>query len=239
MRNFVLRFAGIYHDDAECRDRLVSFLEEAKARYSDPAFVALEVNDDLGGEIECQRDCLREKMETAWGSSYGALADELARLFAYEADTHRGVFPKAVTVPLDHGRLTVWNGASSLDAVTAVRTAAATLLQFCTSCIDGSSGRPDSDREKVRSALTDRRHRLECEGDVKGKLVAPEHWSDGRCMPRDQIWVERLRAAMLTGANTSDWGLVIVGARHCDSDADSVLRLLATDTSTEASIICG
>jgi hypothetical protein len=223
---FMLRMLGVYHAAPCCRSALETWVKNARARYGDPAFVMVEANFDVWDEIEHQRLILCEGLCAAWPAGHHKLAHELAGALFFEADGHRSALPGVPTIGLDDGRLTVSDEGTSIPLLDSVRMSATNKLTEYTRWIDGSND-PILDREKVLRAIRDRGEREEDEAKKSGKLLIPEQWSDGRTLPRDRVWDERIAAEIDRSTAGATWGLVVVGARHTDTGVESVRRFLA------------
>ena len=100
-----LHIAGFKHFDPTGRTRLRQWLEQLSTEHTEPpAFVAVEWDEDLFGEVKAQRASFRNLITQEWPFASPGLLDELELSLGYGGDTHTGVFPDVPVIWLDQGR---------------------------------------------------------------------------------------------------------------------------------------
>jgi hypothetical protein len=151
-----------------------------------------------------------------------AVIDELASTLMFEADAHLDVCT-AMTIWLDEGRLTVSNPDRPTELI---GEAVKSLARVCSDEYSDWLGwlDPGTPDLAILQKLSDRARGTR-DNDER-KLRMEERWTDGRCMPRDVLWHERINDHL---AEVNGWLLLVAGHGHAAQNALTVRGMLERD----------
>ena len=207
---------GVVHDDPRGRDELRAILYALRGAEGDPAFVALEYDEEFWGGLLDQRGWLADtfirtfKGGAGQGDLSGQVATWLAATLGYEPDVGTEVFGERVP------RTWLESGARGV----AGERAANLLCNFMRYLKHPATGRndcpwaedPGNDGPVVG-------HLSAVSRDIAGKLPTRE-WDHE--WERDDRWAATL--ARQTDRYERGWALIVIGAMHATHRDDHTLR---------------
>ena len=215
-----LQFVGTVHDDPFGPSRLRDWL---RSRSEGSHFIGVEANLGLWEDIVKQRLLIPYFANKAWPSVTADFVDPLADALFFEAAVPLASHSNVPIRWLDDGRLT-----TTLDGVATSTTDAVThlaqrrVIEYKRLLEDAGMDDPRDDAERALAILHTETRKRAVEHPVQ--LLQPEHWSDGRYLPRDEVWAERVCSAI--EREETRQVVLIVGKWHARPASGSLLTLL-------------
>lgn len=199
---YILRIAGINHNDPAIRQRLIEWLAGCSAHCGQPDFVAVEWDKDVFEGVKAKREELRCLLTKEWPNISGSLLNTLVLSLGYEGDAHLEIYPDVDILWLDQGRQ---EGRGNDDYPRRfIEKCAVWRLRDYKRFLDAWPG--VADESKILCRIS--------EG--ASNVPAPQY---GR---RDEKWAELIAQAAVQGV--SNWALAIVGNDHAIDDNGSMRR---------------
>lgn len=202
-----LRIAGVVHNDVLGRERLIKWLQEVKAEEkTQPAFVAVEYDEEIFCKIREQRPILGRLVAKVWPNAPSPVRKVIEESLGYEGDLHDTIFPGVETVWLDQGR--------SVSDPTIISDYALDRLKIYKSFI------PEGQAELGDESL------LHMSMSAWNRGVSPQPGGSERDIKFAQLIADRSRREVL------GWAIVIVGINHA-SEVEGHMATLLRDQGIE------
>lgn len=196
-----LRIAGVNHNDVLGRERLIKWLQEVKTvEETQPAFVAVEYDEEIFYKIREQRPILGKLVSNVWPNTPSLVRKVIEESLVYEGDLHDMIFPGVKTIWLDQGK--------NVSDPTIISNYARNRLNIyrCFIPVDQAELGDESLRHMSISAW----HRV----------VSPQPGGSERDIKFAQLIADRSRQ------ESSEWAIVIVGIDHvCEVEGYMVTLL--------------
>jgi hypothetical protein len=198
-----IQVAAIVHADPLCRGRLRRWLRELlAAKGSQPAFVAVEWDEQMFQSVRALRPVVCAKASEKWPGATSEFIDALASAVAFGGDTHHQLMPDVPTIWLDTGRDLPYPDAIEV---------------FADQRINGYANLIPSETTRFDANLL--------------RVMSYEAWDRNRPGERPEGGTNRdakFAKVILARAPdyTGDWAAAIVGANHASRDQGYMVNRL-------------